>query len=165
MENTSDRPTVHTGSNLSAPVWLRYPYQRGTDNKNGVVWLRSIWLPCEATDRIQEKVQIGNETNFVCKRGLSAFLLSTSNMYLPLIGPTWIRSRVHANHFGSDPVCMPEKHWIRSKKERSRTDPLTCAQGLSDAVFFAISRTRTICSGLCYFWPSVLTVANHTDRQ
>ena len=55
----TDRPTVHTGSNLSAPVWLHYPYQRGTDKKNGAVWLRSIWLPCEPTDRIQKKVQIG----------------------------------------------------------------------------------------------------------
>ena len=51
-------------------------------------------------------------------------------MYLSLIGSTWIRSREHANCFGSDPVCTPEKFWIRSKKERSRTDPLSCAQGL-----------------------------------
>ena len=67
----TDRPTVHTGSSLSVPVWLRYPYQRGTDKKNGAVWLRSIWLPCEPTDRIRKKVQIGNEANFVYKRGLS----------------------------------------------------------------------------------------------
>ena len=129
---------MHTGSNLSVPVWLRYPYQRGTDKKNGAVRLRSIWLPCEPTDRIQKKAQIGNEANFVYKRSLNTFLhfsswlrgMSTSNIYLSLIGSTWIRSRVQANYFGSDPVCTPEKFWIRSKKERSHTDPLTCAQGL-----------------------------------
>ena len=84
-------------------------------------------------------MQIGNEANFVYKRGLSTFLhfsswlrgMSTSNMYLSLIGSTWIRSIVHANYSGSDPVCTPEKSWIRSKKERSRTDPLSCAQGLN----------------------------------
>ena len=137
-QSGTDRPTVHTGSNLSAPVWLRYPYQRGTDKKNGTLWLRSIWLPCEPADRIQKKVQIGNEANFVYKRGLSTFLyfsswlcgISTSNMYLSLIGSTWIRSHVHANYFGSDPVCTLEKFWIRSKKEQSRKDPLSCAQGL-----------------------------------
>ena len=104
-QTDTDRPTVHTGSNVSAPVWLRYPYQRGTDKKNGAVWLRSICLPCEPTDRIQKKVQIGNEANFLYKRGLSTFLhfsswlrgMSTSKMYLSLIGSTWIRSRVHAN--------------------------------------------------------------------
>ena len=68
-----DRPAVHTGSNLSEPVWLRYRYQRGTDKKNGAVWLRSIRLPCEPTDRIKKMVQIGNEANFVYKRGLSTF--------------------------------------------------------------------------------------------
>ena len=96
---------MHTGSHLSAPVWFRFPYQRGTDKKNGAVWLRSIWLPCEPTDRIQEKVQIGNEANFVSKRRLSTFLyssswlrgMSTSNMYLSLIGSTWICSCVHVN--------------------------------------------------------------------
>ena len=120
---------MHTGSNLSAPVWLHYPYRRGTDKKNGAVWLRSISLPCEPTDRIQKKLQIGNEANFVYKRGQSTFLyisswlrgMSTSNMYLSLIGSTWIRSRVHANYFGSDPLCTPEKFWIRSKRERSPT--------------------------------------------
>ena len=71
----TDRPTAHTGSNLSAPVWLRYPYQRGMDKKNGAVWLRSIWLPCELTDWIQKRVQIGNEANFVYKRGLSTFCI------------------------------------------------------------------------------------------
>ena len=74
----TDRPTVHTGSNLSAPVWLRYPYQRGTDKKNGGVWLLTIWLPCEPTDRIQKRVQIVNEANFVCKTGLSTFLCFSS---------------------------------------------------------------------------------------
>ena len=72
----TDRPTVHTGSNLSEPVWLRYPRQRDKDKKNGVVWLRSIWLPCEPTDRIQKKVQIGNEADFVCKRGPKHFFVS-----------------------------------------------------------------------------------------
>ena len=57
--------------------------------------------------------------------------MSTSDMYLSLIGSILIRSRVHANCFGSDPVCTLEKFWIRSKKERSRTDPLSCAQGLN----------------------------------
>ena len=129
---------MHTGFNLSAPIWLRYPYQRGTDKKNRAVWFRSIWLPCEPTDRIQKMMQIGNEVRFVYKRGLSTFLhfsswlrgMSMSNIYLSLIGSTWIHSRVHTNYFGSDPVCTPEKFWIRSKKERSRTDPLSCAQGL-----------------------------------
>ena len=112
-ETGTDRPTVHTGSNLSAPVWLRYMYQRGTDKKNGAVRFRSIWLPCEPTDGIQKKVQIGDKANFVYRRGLSTFLyfsswlrrMSTSNMHFSLIGSTWIRSRVHANYFGSDPVC------------------------------------------------------------
>ena len=113
----TDRPTVHTGSNLLTPVWLRYPYQ--------------------PTDRIQKKVQIGNEADFVYKRPkhflyFSSRLrgMSASKMYLSLIGSTWIRSRVHANYIGSDPVCTPEKFWMRSRKERSRTDPLSCAQGL-----------------------------------
>ena len=117
---------MHTGSNFSAPVWLRYLYQRGTDKKNGAVWLRSIWLPCEPTDWIQKMVQIGNEADFVYKRGLSTILhfsswsrgMSTSNMYLSLIL--------------SAPVCTPEKFWIRSKKERSRTGPHSCAQGLRE---------------------------------
>ena len=85
------------------------------------------------------KVQIGNEADFVYKRGLSTFMyfsswlreMSTSNIYLSLIGYIWIRSRVHANYFGSDPVYTPEKFRIRSKKEWSRTDPLSCAQGLN----------------------------------
>ena len=124
----TDWPTVHSGSNLSAPAWLRYPYKRGTDKKNGAAWLRSIWLLCEPTDLIQKKVQIGNEANFVYKRGLSTFLyfsswlpgMLTSNMYLSLIGSTWIRSRVHANYFGSGPVCMPKKILDQIQK---RTEP------------------------------------------
>ena len=111
----TDRPTVHSGSSLSAPVWLRYPYQRGTDKKNGAVWLRSIWLPCEPTDRIQKKVQIGNEANFVHKRGLSTFFvfwfMASWNVdvkyafipnwiHLDLLPCArklfWLRSRVHA---------------------------------------------------------------------
>ena len=139
----TDRPTVHTGSNLSAPVWLRYPYQRGTNKKNGAVWLRSIWPPCEPTDRIQKKVKIGNEANFVYKRCLSTFLyfsswlrgMSTSNMYLSVIGSTWILSRVHAGKF-----------WIRSKKERSRTDPLSCAQGLKLFLHFRDSELQCSCT-------------------
>ena len=102
---------MHTGSNVSVPVWLRYPYQRGTDKTNGVVWLRSIWFPCEPTDRIQNKVQIGNGANFVYKRDLSTSLyfsswlrgMSTSNIYLSLIGSTWIRS-----------PCARKLFWLRS---------------------------------------------------
>ena len=69
--------------------------------------------------------------------------MSTSNMYLSLIGSTWIRSRVHANYFGSDPVCTLEKFWIRSKKEWTRTDPLSCAQGLCNG-------SALVCTGLRY---------------
>ena len=141
----SDPKLVRIGLSCTlAPTYRRqfgsaYPYQRGTDKKNGAVWLRSIWLPCEPTDRTQKEVQIGNEANFVYNRGLSTFLyfsswlrgISTSNMYLSLIESTWIRSRVHANDFGFDPVCTPENFWIRSKNERSRTDLLSCAQGLN----------------------------------
>ena len=106
----------------------RYPYQRGTNKKNGATWLRSIWLPCEPMDQIQKRVQMGNEAKFVYKRGLSTFLyfsswhrvMSTSYMYLSLIGSTWLRSRVHANYFGSDPVCTPRKILDKIQK---RTEP------------------------------------------
>ena len=53
----TDRPTAHTGSKLSARVWLHYPYQRDTDEKDGALWLQSILLPCETTDPIQKNVQ------------------------------------------------------------------------------------------------------------
>ena len=110
---------MHTGFNLSAPVWLRYPYQRGTDKKNRAVWLRSIWLPCEPTDRIQKMMQIGNEVRFVYKRGLSTFLhfsswlrgMSMSNIYLSLIGSTHVCTQIilapipcaRRKNSGSDP--------------------------------------------------------------
>ena len=117
---------MHTGCNLSEPVWPCYPYQRGTDKKNGAVWLRSIWFPCEPTDRIQKQVQIGNEAYFEYKRGLSILTH----------GFVECRRRIciYLEPLGSAPVRTPEKFWIRSIKERSRTDPLSCAHGLRENV-------------------------------
>ena len=100
--------------------------------------LRYFCLPCEPTNRIQKRCRWGMRLTSYRNKAYALFLyfsswlrgMSTSNMYLSLIGSTWIRTRVHANYVGSDSVCTPEKFWIRSKKERSCTDPLSCAQGL-----------------------------------
>ena len=109
---------MHTGSNLSEPVWFRYPHQQGTDKKNGAVWLRSIWHPCEHTDRIQKKVQIGNEANFVYKRGpkhLFVFLFIVSwNVDVKYVFiPNWIHL---------DPLpCARKLFWLRSRVHALKT--------------------------------------------
>ena len=81
--------------------------------------------------------------------------MSTSNTYLSLIGSTWICAHVHANYFGSDPVCTPEKFWIRSEKERSRTDPLLCARAL-----VAAEGSRLSMRALIYRSKTILIVAD-----
>ena len=86
--------------------------------------------------------------------------MSTSNMYLSLIGSTWIRSRVHVNYFGSDPVCTPEKFWIRSKKERSRTDPLSCAQDLNATLKFEQQQLLTVFISSIGPYFTIVTITN-----
>ena len=82
---------------------LRYSYQRGTDKKNGAVWLRFIWLPCEPTDRIQKKVQIGNEANFVYKRGPKHFFCILVHGFVECRRQICIYPSL--DPLGSAPVC------------------------------------------------------------
>ena len=60
---------------IGLPCTLAPTYRRQFGSAIRTNEVRIKRLPCESTERIQSKVQIGNDANFVYKRGLSTFFV------------------------------------------------------------------------------------------